>query len=121
MGGITGSSAIVSGGGLTGAGTAVSPVVVDTTTYAIGQVINGRANNTTTTHAIGSTIAGSSLYSCPPAASNGGGVWGLTGVGMTISPTLVNVGTWKAITTGTAGINGTCTQVGLPALWVRIS
>lgn len=115
-------TSIIAGGGLTGGTiTGSGTIAIDTTTYAIGQIISGRANNTTTTHTIGSTIAGSSLYSCPPSASNGGGTWGLTGVGVTISPTLVNVGTWKAITTGNSAMTGTCTQVGLPALWVRIS
>jgi len=108
-------------GGLTGTITSSGSLSIDTSTYAIGQIISGRANNTTTSHTIGSTIAGTSLYSGPPRSANVGGQWQADGSGFVFSPTLVNTGTWKAITTGPAGLTGTCTQIGLPALWVRIS
>lgn len=74
MGGITGSTAIVTGAGLSGAGTTLSPLVNSydpTTVGAIGSVIHGMyivntptsANNTKTCarYASGLSVAGSSI------------------------------------------------------------
>jgi hypothetical protein len=72
--------------------------VVTTSLYSIGMTVIGRPQDLTD-YAVGSTIAGSSLYTAPgttsyyyPAAS------GWLGQGGTLSATLINTGTWRCVT-----------------------
>jgi hypothetical protein len=96
---------------------------IDTSTYAIGQIISGRpANNTNYT--VGSTVAGSSLYTTPTGyVRSTGGQWGIsTFFGSTngpAAPTLINTGTWKCISP--AFQVSVCELVGMCGMWVRIS
>ena len=115
-------TSVTAGGGLTG-GTITSSgtIAIDTTTYAIGQIITGRPANYTN-YAVGNTVAGSSLYTVSPNAGYVSGAWqwyaGYGGAPGTAS--LVNTGTWKCIAP-TQSANVACVQHASLGLWVRIS
>lgn len=89
--------------------------VVTTGLYDIGMTVLGRPQNITD-YAVGSTLAGSSLYTTPstlmywfPAAG------GWYGAGFpTLSGTLINTGSWRCVTRCYADAN-----YGYPGLWVR--
>lgn len=112
-------NSITAGGGLTG-GTITSSgtIAVDTSTYAIGQVILGRPQNITS-YGVGSTVSGSSLYSCNATMYwwLTGNTWGCVSMGTGYSPPLVNVGTWKCISPAVQAQS----DYGLVGAWVRIS
>jgi hypothetical protein len=120
MGGITSSFAVTVGGGLSGAGTPASPLAIDTSTYAIGQIINGRPNNNTT-YSAGATVAGSSLYQMATGTVNRSGSFSIySGVFISQTLTLVNTGTWKSLSTlNTQSI--CCVSFAPSGLWIRIS
>lgn len=92
-----------------------------TTLYAIGTNIIGRPQNTTS-YAVNSTVAGSSLYACSTTSNwNSGGPWeraGSSGTNLVPTASLVNTGTWRALSPASSGFSG---SQGYPAIWVRIS
>jgi len=92
--------------------------VTTTSLYDIGIIIIGRPQNITD-YAVGSTIAGSSLYTSPTMSdyyNPGTSGWNGGRGGATLSGTLVNTGNWKCITRCYADSN-----FGYPGLWIRYS
>lgn len=89
--------------------------IVDTTLYAIGSFVVGRKADITN-HTVNSTIAGSSLYATGPLTywnQSGGAVWSNL-VAVTTGQTLVNTGSWRCVSPGSASA-----AAGSPGLWVR--
>jgi hypothetical protein len=98
--------------------------ITNTSLYAIGSYVTGRPQNSTL-YAANSTIAGSSLYQATPAALYQ--VTGASWIGipdqlvtnsLTFTPSLVNTGTWRCMSSTSAGTNAAGAFSGL---WVRIS
>lgn len=113
--GATGAVTINSSGGGVTSLNGQTGAVTTTTLYDIGMTIAGRPQNLTD-YSVGSTIAGSSLYTTPlwegtyfPAA----GGWYIGGVPAQ-SATLINTGSWRCITRCYADTN-----YGHSGLWVR--
>lgn len=79
-----------------------------TSPYSIGSVIIGRPLGAAD-YVAGSTVAGSSLYTCGPNNYSGGSAFAIT-----TDPVLINVGSWRCISRayGT-GSNG------YPGIWIR--
>jgi hypothetical protein len=114
-------TSVVAGGGLTGGTiTTTGTIAIDTSTYAIGQIINGRPNNNTT-YSTGATVAGSSLYQMATGTINRNGSFSIYS-GVYISPTLtlVNTGTWKSLSTLNTQLI-CCGSFAPSGLWIRIS
>ncbi len=89
--------------------------VTDTAAYAIGSFILGRPGNTTN-YPVGSTIAGSSLYSCSMnGAYSTAYAWTWIIGNFSAQQALVNVGSWRCVSA--AASDGSSTAVA--GLWVR--
>lgn len=84
--------------------------IVNTSLYAVGGYVVGRPQNTTQ-YNVDSTVAGSTLYATGTDGTRDASSWysGLT-------PTLVNVGTWRCVSPA-----GNYLGNGFMGLWVRIS
>jgi hypothetical protein len=84
--------------------------VAHTSVYAIGSFIVGRPADASL-YPVGTTLGGSSLYSCSPGNyyDSGGGAWFIPTV------TLVNTGSWNCVSPAEQR-SGTS---GYPGLWVR--
>lgn len=90
--------------------------ITDTNLYAIGSYVLARPLNATTYNA-NSTIAGSSLYNCGIAGTTGSGwVSPLGNANTGATPSLINTGTWRAMS-GTTASSG----YGFATIYVRIS
>jgi hypothetical protein len=113
--GTTWTSAAAPAGGVTsfiGQTGAVDP----TTSFAIGSVVNGRPNNYTD-YAVGSTLAGSSIYVCSTQTCYFNGGWIQTYINASYTPTVIGSGSWRCVSRAYASTGGS--SQGDPGLWMR--
>lgn len=89
--------------------------ISNTNLYSIGSFVTGRPANATN-YVVNDTIAGSILYSTVPTAYRyvPNGVWQGGVAGITVNASLVNVGSWRCVSSA-SGDN----TYGAAGLWVR--